>query len=622
MSFHLEIRASGLTIACMAGTIILAMMEPAHGQASPEPIEPAGPPVVAPVEPAEPAGPAGPTVVVTPDQPAVAPPALPSCQDRLVPGPTDEVSPRQDRKAEKLARRAEGYCKRGKYDRCMAGYREAYGLSGRSEYLRELGRAYQKNEATDDAACAYQQYIAVASDAADRDAVTAELTAMMERAAAIQRKQAELAEKLARARTLDCTAAALQKPADAPSRKAAREAKKQARQIERLISDRKYSDAVAQLQAVYAIDGDAVHLRDLGSIYEAMNERTPAICSYLAYLGSAGEAGSLADETAIGERVATLHTALVSEQEALARAGELVASAVAAIDCQSRRPRGPRAEPSKQDRENARKQLRQANEFCEQGLFADCLATIKNAYALDGNSLHLFSLGRAAEQMNDRESAICFYQAFLATPDRDPTYAEMAQSRFDLVAKAYATEKKRQADLEKERIERERAAKARDEERKRREAEEEKSKELAKKNEVLDTELTEVKTVAERVTKWVKVQGRSTSGSGRRHLGTALMGVGALGIGVGVLYALEARRASDALSQNRPWSTHFDELVSEGRGARTRAMIFAIAGSASLLSGAALYYLGERASRNVEVELEVGDTGNPVGASLLLRREF
>lgn len=566
-----------------------------------------------------------PAPVVAPTEPGAA---EVECASRALHAPAEPPSRRQVRRAQKLVKRAGTLCKRGSYAECAQALASAYGLDGADAHLHALAAAYEGMDDLEAAVCTYRQLLSGASGAepANAEEIAAKLASAQARRAEQERQRATTAAEYQRATGLDCTTWALQAPAEPPSRKDLRRAGRQARAAGSRCKKRDFADCAAGLQAAYRLDGRAEHMHGLGQAYEGAKELSGAICSYRGYLDSE-PASRRADE--VKARVAALYAALVDEQEAREAMEQEIADAASAIDCTSRTLQGPTRNPSSRQKNKARTLFRDAEERCLQGQFAQCIETLTSVYAIDGDSAHIFSLGRVAEQMlggtdplQSYEDAICYYRQFLATPERADELAQQAEERLAALSLRYNDTRRRQKQLTllaKENTEKaEQLSKTKEtlqQEAKEREQAEAQAKNLA-------GELDEVKIERDMVKKWVKVSGRSTSGSYRRHIGAALIGLGSLGLGVGTLYGLEARRTSDALSQNRPWSGHFDELVAEGESANRRAIGFSAAGAAAVIAGGVLYYLGERASRNVEVELEVDSSGAPAGATLSIGASF
>jgi tetratricopeptide (TPR) repeat protein len=109
---------------------------------------------------------------------------------------------------------------------------------------------------------------------------------------------------------------------------------------------------------------------------------------------------------------------------------------------------------------------------------------------------------------------------------------------------------------------------------------------------------------------------RASSGRGLRLGGMVAGGLGLVGIGAGVAFNLRASSLSDDLS--RPGATYDPDKDSDGESAEKLMYISFAAGSALLVSGAALYFLGHRARANAE-HIAVVPAVSPDGFGLVVR---
>ena len=104
-------------------------------------------------------------------------------------------------------------------------------------------------------------------------------------------------------------------------------------------------------------------------------------------------------------------------------------------------------------------------------------------------------------------------------------------------------------------------------------------------------------------------------GRGLRIAGLVSGGVGLVALGAALHYGIEAKKASDAISENREgWTDGLLDRYDEGESAETRMFILTGVGAAALATGGVLYYLGWRAGR-AEV-VPITPAGRGAGAAV------
>jgi len=112
-------------------------------------------------------------------------------------------------------------------------------------------------------------------------------------------------------------------------------------------------------------------------------------------------------------------------------------------------------------------------------------------------------------------------------------------------------------------------------------------------------------------------------GRGLELAGLVTGGAGLVALGVALHYGIEARKASDAISDNREgWSQSLLDRYDEGESAETRMFVLSGVGAAALATGGVLYYLGWRAGRAEPAAVSVGAAGGSGAAGLSLRGRF
>ena len=127
-------------------------------------------------------------------------------------------------------------------------------------------------------------------------------------------------------------------------------------------------------------------------------------------------------------------------------------------------------------------------------------------------------------------------------------------------------------------------------------------------------------------------------GRGKKIAGASIGAVGAVGLGVAVAFGLKARSAADELdAYEGPWGETQDQTYQDGETAERTMLLSAAVGGAALATGAILYYLGSRESRQAdrarrdrdagiargsEPGFQFGATATQDSAFLLLRGAF
>jgi hypothetical protein len=77
--------------------------------------------------------------------------------------------------------------------------------------------------------------------------------------------------------------------------------------------------------------------------------------------------------------------------------------------------------------------------------------------------------------------------------------------------------------------------------------------------------------------------------------GLATTGAGAIALGAGVVFGIQARSAADAISRHEgPWTEDERRTFEDGQRANRNMIIAYVAGGALVATGGVLYYLGAR----------------------------
>ncbi len=107
---------------------------------------------------------------------------------------------------------------------------------------------------------------------------------------------------------------------------------------------------------------------------------------------------------------------------------------------------------------------------------------------------------------------------------------------------------------------------------------------------------------------------KASSGAGLRITGLVLGGASLVMFGLSAKFARDAKADHDAIENfDQPaWSDAVLARQAHGEQAERRMIITGIAGSAALVTGGVLYWIGWRRGRNVEVQPIVGPNGGAV----------
>lgn len=104
-----------------------------------------------------------------------------------------------------------------------------------------------------------------------------------------------------------------------------------------------------------------------------------------------------------------------------------------------------------------------------------------------------------------------------------------------------------------------------------------------------------------------------------RVAGLVSAGVGLVALGAALHYGIEAKKASDAISENdEAWTGSLLDRYDEGESAETRMFVLSGVGAAALAAGGVLYYLGWRASRSEAASVAIGAAPSAGGGAVML----
>jgi hypothetical protein len=119
------------------------------------------------------------------------------------------------------------------------------------------------------------------------------------------------------------------------------------------------------------------------------------------------------------------------------------------------------------------------------------------------------------------------------------------------------------------------------------------------------------------------VETGSDSGKGMRYAGLGIAGAGAIAIGLGAYFGLQAKKIADDITHHcdgfppnmcPAWDNNIKQIEEEGRSDNTKFIVLTIAGGAAIITGTALFIVGrKKPSEQNRVTFTPVATGDTVG---------
>ena len=112
-----------------------------------------------------------------------------------------------------------------------------------------------------------------------------------------------------------------------------------------------------------------------------------------------------------------------------------------------------------------------------------------------------------------------------------------------------------------------------------------------------------------------------SGGHGMEYAGLGIAGAGAVGLGVGIYFGVQAKNISDSITNHKitdPWPANIKQMEADGKSDQTKQIAFTIGGGAVLAAGAIVYFIGRShaSSSGEHVSVAPVVTPNSVGFAL------
>ena len=284
----------------------------------------------------------------------------------------------------------------------------------------------------------------------------------------------------------------------------------------------------------------------------------------------------------------------VTPSRALALALSLVAVAAAPVAADD----GAAPARSRADVKTARAHFDKGRTLIRAGKYAEAIAELEAAYALDPRNEQLYNLGVAHHLNGQPAIAAEYYRKFLAVESTGKT-AQNAQKYLDQIEAAAGR-------IEREREQRTQQLRTAEQRVERAEArvvqlEADLARARAARDERLQAAhvMRDLAGAAEaEVEQWRAVALRAPSGGGRglRTAGTLLLSASGAALAAGAWYGQQANDLSEQVSNATAWTTRLDEMVAEGERAENRMLGTAISGGFGAVIGVLALAFGESSS--------------------------
>ncbi len=270
------------------------------------------------------------------------------------------------------------------------------------------------------------------------------------------------------------------------------------------------------------------------------------------------------------------------------------------------------ADPSKQDKDKAQAHYKQGKAFYDQAQWQSAIDEYEKAWKIIPQPLLQFNIGLAYERQGNLEEALVRYKTYLELDPKGAVADEAREYVATLTPKVEAARAEaariKAEDEARQKAEADRIKKEEDDRRKQEEADRLEAERIQQ--EEADRQRKAAAMAAERDAARSKARLFTWSGIGAGVVGVACLGVG-------VMFGLQAKSASDDLEGHTSgaWT---DELLAKqdaGRRADLEMKIFTVAGGVTAITGAALFFLGRRANERADRLAFVPGPGAGIGVA-------
>jgi hypothetical protein len=110
-------------------------------------------------------------------------------------------------------------------------------------------------------------------------------------------------------------------------------------------------------------------------------------------------------------------------------------------------------------------------------------------------------------------------------------------------------------------------------------------------------------------------------GHGLQYAGLGIAGAGAIGLGVGVYFGIQAKNVSDTITNHKisdPWPAKIQQMEADGQSDENKQIAFMIGGGAALAAGTILYFVGRSHGTSSEEHISIAPVVTPTTAGFAI----
>ncbi|MBV8758292.1 MAG: tetratricopeptide repeat protein [Deltaproteobacteria bacterium] len=109
-------------------------------------------------------------------------------------------------------------------------------------------------------------------------------------------------------------------------------------------------------------------------------------------------------------------------------------------------------------------------------------------------------------------------------------------------------------------------------------------------------------------------------GKGLEYAGLGVAAVGAIGLGAGIYFGIQAKNASDTITNHKatdPWPANIKQIEADGQADENKQVELLIGGGVALVAGGVLYFIGHSKASSAE-HVSIAPVITPNGAGLAI----